>query len=44
MIVGEKIIGIGIDEAKVAYIKLSSGQVLYLDECENDNLEEELNE
>lgn len=40
---GERIIDVGMDSSKNAYVTLSSGQVLYLDECENETIKEELN-
>ena len=42
-IIGEKIIGAGVTDGN-AYVTLSSGQDLYLDEIENANIQEELNE
>jgi len=44
MINNEKIIGLGITEKGNAYVTLSSGQNLYLDKCENENIQEELDD
>ena len=43
-IIGEKIIGAGINDDGVAYITLSNGQNLYLDEIEKITVEDELDE
>jgi len=43
-IIGEKIIGAGVTDDGNAYVTLSSGQDLYLDKIENENIQEELNE